>query len=84
MSSNSEQKNNGKKLTGLVTSTKMKDTVVVEVVNYTKHPKYQKFIKTNKKYQAHDAGNTKKEGDKVTITECAPISKMKHFQVITE
>lgn len=68
-----------KKLTGVVVSDKMKDTVVVLVTRYAKHPKYGKFIKTNKKYKAHDAGNTKKIGDKVTITECKPISKTKTF-----
>lgn len=84
MATATEQKNKGKKLTGIVVSTKMKDTIVVEVINYTKHPKYQKFIKTNKRYHAHDAGNTKQEGDKVTIAECAPISKRKHFTVVSE
>lgn len=77
------EQTNKKKLTGTVVSTKMKDTIVVEVVRYSKHPKYQKFIKTAKKYHAHDAGNTAKEGDKVTIVECAPISKKKHFTLVT-
>jgi len=84
MSSNTEQKNNGKKLTGVVVSTKMKDTAVVEVVNYSKHQRYHKFIKTNKKYHTHDLGNTKQEGDKVTIVECAQISKKKHFRIVAE
>ncbi len=69
-------------LSGVVTSDKMKDTIVVSVDNYEKHPKYQKFIKRSKKYKAHDAGNTFKIGDKVSIEECRPISKDKHFTVI--
>lgn len=73
----------GKKtLIGVVTSTKMKDTVVVEVNRFVKHPKYGKYFKSTKKYKAHDAGNTKAMGDKVTIEECAPISKDKKFRVI--
>lgn len=71
-----------RQLTGKVVSDKMKDTVVVAVERYVKHPKYEKYVGKRKKYKAHDAGNTKKIGDTVTIEECAPISKEKHFKVI--
>ncbi len=73
-----------KTLNGVVVSDKMKDTVVVKVSRYEKHPKYGKYISKSKKFKAHDAGNTKKIGDKVTIEETAPISKDKHFRVISE
>ncbi|MBX4189168.1 30S ribosomal protein S17 [Candidatus Parcubacteria bacterium] len=68
-----------KTLTGTVVSDKMKDTAVVLVERYEKHPKYEKFIKRRKKFKAHDVGNTKKVGEKVTIKETRPISKDKHF-----
>lgn len=71
-----------KKLTGTVVSNKMKDTVVVLVQTYEKHPKYEKFIKRHKKFKAHDAGNTVEMGAKVTIEETKPISKDKHFKVV--
>lgn len=71
-----------RKLTGVVTSDKMKDTCVVLVDRFVKVPKYEKFIKRSKKYKADDKGNTKKIGDKVTIEECPPISKDKHFKII--
>ncbi|MEI7777632.1 MAG: 30S ribosomal protein S17 [bacterium] len=77
-----EQKSKKHIFSGVVVSDKMKDTVVVLVHNYEKHPKYQKFMKVSKKYKAHDAGNTLKIGDNATIEECRPISKDKHFQVI--
>lgn len=70
-----------KKLTGTVVSNKMKDTIVVEVSRYVKHPKYQKFIKSSKKFKAHDAGNTAQIGDKVEIEETKPVSKDKHFKL---
>ena len=73
-----------KTLVGVVTCDKMKDTVVVKVSNFVKHPKYGKFLSKDKKFKAHDKGNTKKVGDKVTIVECAPISKDKHFVVVQE
>jgi len=72
----------GKVLDGVVTSDKMKDTVVVTVRRYVKLPKYRKYVNINKKYKAHDAGNTCKIGDKVSIRECRPMSKDKHFIVI--
>ena len=77
-----ENKPNGKVFSGVVTSDKMKDTVVVKVSRFVKHPKYGKFLKIDKKFKAHDAGNTKKIGDKVEIQECAPISKDKKFRII--
>lgn len=72
-----------KPLKGVVVSDKMKDTVVVEVLRYTKHPKYEKYVSIRKKYKAHDAGNTKKIGDKVEIEQTRPISKDKHFKIVS-
>ncbi len=68
--------------TGVVSSDKMKDTVVVKVDRFTKHSKYHKFMNKTTKLMAQDTGNTKKIGDKVTIQACRPISKNKSFKVI--
>ena len=73
---------NQKTLTGVVVSTKMKDTITVAVNRYVKDSKYKKYVKKTKKYLAHDAGNTKKDGERVTIAPCRPMSKNKHFTVI--
>jgi len=70
-------------LSGTVVSDKMKDTIVVLVERYDKHPKYGKFIKKRKKFKAHDQGNTAKIGDKVQIVETRPISKDKSFKLLT-
>lgn len=69
-------------LTGVVISDAMQDTVVVAIARYVKHPKYRKFIKRVKRYHVHDAGNTKKVGDKVDIVSCRPISKTKSFKIV--
>lgn len=71
-----------KRLSGIVVSDKMKDTVVVLVERYVKNKKYQKFMTLRKRIKAHDAGNTKKVGDKVTIESCRPISKHKSFKIV--
>jgi small subunit ribosomal protein S17 len=76
------EKKNQQKLTGVVISDKMKDTVVVRVDRYVKHAKYDKFFTKSSKFKAHDPGNTKKEGDKVVIIACRPVSKDKRFKVL--
>ena len=84
MEQKTAQQNTKKKKTlkGVVVSSKMKDTVVVEVVRFQKHPKYGKYVTIRKRYKAHDAGNTKKDGDKVIIEQTRPLSKDKHFKII--
>ncbi len=72
-----------KVLSGVVVSDKMKDTIVVEVTRYVKHLKYKKYFKVGKRFKAHDAGNTRKMGEKVRIVSCRPISKDKHFTVLS-
>lgn len=77
-----EKKITRQTFTGVVSSDKMKDTVVVVVSRFVKHPKYQKFINKRTKIMASDIGNTKKIGDKATVEACRPISKNKSFKVI--
>lgn len=69
-------------LEGRVTSDKMDKTVTVLVERRFMHPKYKKYIKRSSKYAAHDENNTVKEGDLVSIIECAPISKRKTWTVV--
>ena len=78
---NKTEENKGKMLSGVVSSVKMTDTIVVDVTQYSKHAKYGKFMKTKKKYKVDDKGNTAKLGDKVDIVEVKPISKYKRFKL---
>jgi len=68
-------------LQGNVVSTKNDKTVVVEVERRFRHPLYGKFVKQNKKYQAHDEKNEYKVGEIVNIEEHRPISKTKSWVV---
>jgi len=77
-------KDNKKTISGTVVGIKMKDTSTVLVERYVKHPKYQKFMKTSKKFQVHDAGNSAKLGEKVEIKETKPISKSKRFTLVKD
>ena len=69
-------------LKGIVTSAKSNKTIVVEVTRKFKNPLYEKDIKRSKKYHAQDEKNKFKEGQKVAIIECKPISKKKTWQVL--
>ena len=69
-------------LTGTVVSDKGEKTIVVRVERRVKHPLYGKIIKLSKKYHAHDEGNAFKAGEQVRIQECAPMSKLKTWEVL--
>jgi small subunit ribosomal protein S17 len=69
-------------LIGKVTSNKADKTISVIVERRIMHPMYKKFVTKSKKFAAHDSENKFKEGDIVSIRECAPISKNKRFEVI--
>ena len=66
---------------GLVVSDKMDKTVVVEVEDRVKHPKYGKVIRRTKKYKAHDGQNACGVGDRVLLMETRPLSASKRWRV---
>ena len=67
---------------GVVASDKGNKTIKVVVEYQTKHPKYGKYLKRRTTLHAHDEKNDAKEGDKVEIAECRPISKTKHHRLL--
>ena len=66
---------------GYVTSDKMDKTVVVEVEDRVKHPKYGKVIRRTRKYKAHDEANACGVGDRVLLMETRPVSATKRWRV---
>jgi small subunit ribosomal protein S17 len=66
---------------GLVVSDKMDKTVIVEVEDHVKHPKYGKVLRRTKKYKAHDAANACGVGDRVRLMETRPMSATKRWRV---
>jgi len=71
-------------LRGTVVSDKGAKTCVVLVERRVMHPLYKKFLRSSKKYMAHDEMDACKIGDKVAIQECRPLSKRKCWEVIQE
>ena len=78
----SEEKKIKRTLVGRVVSNKMDKTVSVAIERLIKHPVYGKYIRRTSKVLAHDAANECREGDRVEIAECRPISKNKSWSVV--
>jgi small subunit ribosomal protein S17 len=66
---------------GVVISDKMDKTVIVEVEDRIKHPRYAKIIRRTKKYKAHDGENACGVGDRVRLMETRPLSATKRWRV---
>jgi small subunit ribosomal protein S17 len=67
---------------GLVTSTKMDKTLVVEVVDRVRHPRYSKTIQRVNKLYVHDEQNDANVGDRVRVMETRPLSKNKRWRLV--
>ncbi len=78
----SEKRALRKEKTGVVSSNKMQNSIVVTVERKVKHPIYGKFVRKTVKFMAHDQGNTCGIGDKVIIMETRPISKNKRWRLV--
>ena len=72
---------NRKQLIGLVLESGMHKTPIVRVDSRGPHPVYKKYITQSKRYYIHDPKNECKPGDKVSIIECRPMSKLKRWRL---
>jgi len=68
-----------KTLVGMVVSTKMAKTIVVEVNRQKAHPLYRRVVNRSKKFYAHDEEQTAHAGDLVRIEETRPLSRLKRW-----
>ena len=78
----SEENKVQRTIVGRVVSDKMDKTVSVAIERLIKYPVYGKFVRRTTKVLAHDANNECKPGDRVSISECKPISKNKSWAVV--
>ena len=68
---------------GIIVSTGMKNTAVVEIYRRTPHTLYKKLIKRSKKFKVDNGGfEDAVVGTTVRIVETRPISKDKYFKII--
>ncbi len=66
---------------GIVVSTKMDKTIVVEFIARVPHPRFKKIVKHTKKFYVHDENSEASIGDKVRIVETRPMSKLKRWNL---
>jgi len=67
---------------GLVVSDKMEKTIVVELEDREKHPRYSKVIRRTSKVKAHDAEGLAGIGDRVLLAETRPLSATKRWRLV--
>jgi small subunit ribosomal protein S17 len=72
-----------RELVGRVVSDKMEKTVVVAVQSLHRHRLYQRTVRRTKKFMAHNEENQARQGDLVRIQESRPISRHKHWRVMS-
>lgn len=75
-------KKQARTMQGVVASDRMDKTITVHIERRIQHPLYKKFIKRLSKIHAHDENNECKQGDKVLIEECRPLSKTKSWKLL--
>jgi small subunit ribosomal protein S17 len=78
-----EERGRRKVREGYVVSDKMNKTVVVEVEDRVRHPKYGKTLRRTSKLKAHDEAETAGVGDRVLIMETRPLSATKRWRLVS-
>jgi small subunit ribosomal protein S17 len=67
---------------GEVVSDSMDKTIVVRTVTRVPHQKFGKIVKHVKKFYVHDEKNEAKVGDRVSIMESRPLSRLKRWRLV--
>ena len=67
---------------GTVVSNAMNKTVIVSVVERVRHRRYGKTVQRTKRLYAHDEQNDARTGDRVSVQETRPLSKLKRWRVV--
>jgi small subunit ribosomal protein S17 len=77
-----QKRNLRKTRVGEVVSHSMDKTIVVRTVTRVPHQKFGKIVKHVKKFYAHDEKNEAKVGDRVSIMESRPLSRLKRWRLV--
>lgn len=75
-------RNQRKTRVGEVVSDAMDKTIVVRAITRVPHPKFGKITKHVKKFHVHDEKNEAKVGDRVSIMETRPLSRLKRWRLV--
>lgn len=75
-------RNQRRRLQGVVTSDKMEKTITVLWERQVRHPRTHRYMKRRKKLHAHDENNEAHVGDLVEIMATRPLSKLKSWRLV--
>jgi len=67
---------------GVVVSSGMEKTAVVEVVDRKRHARYNKTVQHSTRLYVHDEQNDLNVGDRVRVMETRPLSKLKRWRLV--
>jgi len=73
-----------KTMTGTIIALSTPQTAKVSVAHQWKHPIYLKSVIRTKNYACHYTDLKLVVGDQVHIASCRPVSKTKHFAVVSK
>jgi small subunit ribosomal protein S17 len=79
----SDSRNKRKSIVGFVTSRSGDKSVKVTIPYKTPHPRFHKVINMKTVVHAHDEKNETKVGDKVSVMETRPLSRLKRWRVLS-
>ncbi len=71
-----------KTITGTVVKLSSAQTIRIETKVTKTHPIYRKRFTLTRHYIVHDENGSAALGDTVTIIQCRPISKRKHWTLV--
>jgi small subunit ribosomal protein S17 len=74
---------NGRKVReGVVVSSGMDKTAVVQVIGRKRHARYDKTVQHSTRLYVHDEANDLNVGDRVRVMETRPLSKLKRWRLV--
>jgi small subunit ribosomal protein S17 len=68
--------------TGIVVSDKADKTITVRIEDARRHRRYEKIVRSTSTLHAHDESNDAHEGDRVTVVESRPLSRLKRWRLV--
>lgn len=71
-------------LTGKVVSARTPKTLIVAVIHQFRHPLYKKAVNRTTRFAVHNEHTDIVVGDTVEIAPCKPVSKTKHYVVVSK
>jgi len=67
---------------GVVESDRRDKSRKVVVDHLDQHPKYGKYVRKRTILHVHDEGNESRQGDRVEVAPCRPMSKTKRWTLV--